>query len=435
MNKLKGVVVLFLSVITFALQAQIIDKSWGDCKKYLGNISRDLSAKNITTTPPNYLNYWNQVSPSNAGKWGFVENPRDVMNWGGLDKAYALAKDNGHVFKQHVFIWGNQQPKWMEDLPEDEQLAEIEEWIMAVCERYPDIDQIEVVNEALHAIPDGPGNGNYMNALGGTGATGYDWIIKAYELARQYCPKAELLINDYHILNNQNKRSQHKAIATLLKDRELLDGIGMQGHSFSVEDMTAEEMTAALDDLSTVGLPLYVTEFDVDADTINAVDPEVTQLLRYQELFPAIWEHPNIAGVTLWGYVKDQVWRETAYLVSDGTDLATESPALTWLKNYVTKENTVCGQENTTVLSAGHLENKLVSVYPNPTETLDDLVVNMDEIINSVTLMDINGRKLGTYNGNGTKRLSFSIEQKTGLYLLKMVGKSGTIETERLVVK
>ena len=130
------------------LSAQIIKDSWENCSKYLGNISRDLSSSNITKTPDNWLSYWNQVTPSNAGKWGFVEGQRDVMRWDGLDKAYQLAKDNGLKFKQHTLIWGNQQPTWMDNLSAAEQLEEIEEWISEFCTRYPGTDQIDVVNEA-----------------------------------------------------------------------------------------------------------------------------------------------------------------------------------------------------------------------------------------------------------------------------------------------
>ena len=105
--------------------SQIVSDTWENCSKYLGNISRDLSSSNITTTPENWLTYWNQVTPSNAGKWGFIEGQRDVMRWDGLDKAYQLAKDNGLKFKQHTLIWGNQQPAGMDNLSAEEQLEEM----------------------------------------------------------------------------------------------------------------------------------------------------------------------------------------------------------------------------------------------------------------------------------------------------------------------
>ena len=64
----------------------------------------------------NFANYWNQVTPENGGKWGTVEGTRDVMNWTQADAAYALAKANGFPFKWHAFVWGNQQPAWIESL-------------------------------------------------------------------------------------------------------------------------------------------------------------------------------------------------------------------------------------------------------------------------------------------------------------------------------
>ena len=113
------------------------------------------------------------------------------MNWEGLDKAYKLAEDNDLFFKQHVFVWGNQQPDWIDDLSDEEKLEEIEEWISEFCTRYPNTKQIDVVNEPRSNKPDGgeKNNGefraNYISALGGEGTTGVDWIIKAFELARK----------------------------------------------------------------------------------------------------------------------------------------------------------------------------------------------------------------------------------------------------------
>lgn len=134
----------------------------------------------------NFTAYWNQVTPENAGKWGSVEATRDVMNWAELDAAYALAKNNGFPFRVHTLIWGNQQPAWIEALPAAAQLEEITEWFAAVAARYPDIDFIDVVNEPLHDPPDGPGDGAYIEALGGAGASGWEWVLQSFRLARQY---------------------------------------------------------------------------------------------------------------------------------------------------------------------------------------------------------------------------------------------------------
>ena len=289
--------------------------------KYLGGVHSPAQL-------PNFTSYFNQVTPENAGKWGSVEGTRDVMNWDGLDAAYAFAKENGFPFKMHTLIWGNQQPAWIETLPPEEQLEEIEEWFAAVAERYPDIDQIEVVNEPLHDPPSSPGNGggNYAEALGGAGATGWDWIITSFRMAREYFPTSQLLLNDYSIINTPADVIRYKEIVSLLQADGLIDGVGEQGHAFSTTGDTAV-MAESLDSLAELGLPLYITELDIDGPT------DEVQLAQFQRLFPLFWEHPAVAGVTIWGYLPGH-WRTTqgAFLaLASGT----ERPALTWLREYL----------------------------------------------------------------------------------------------------
>ena len=78
-----------------------------------------------------------------------MEGTRDVMSWGEMDAAYALAKAKGFPVKLRTLVWGSQQPNWIASLPEAEQREEIQEWFQAAAARYPALDQIEVVNEPL----------------------------------------------------------------------------------------------------------------------------------------------------------------------------------------------------------------------------------------------------------------------------------------------
>jgi endo-1,4-beta-xylanase len=292
-------------------------------KKFLGNVH----------SPPQlegFAEYWNKVTPENAGKWGEVEKIRDRMDWSGLDAAYRYAKEHDFPFQMHVMIWGNQQPEWIETLPPAEQREEIEEWFAAVAQRYPDLDFVEVVNEPLHDPPDkdDEGGGNYIEALGGKGATGWDWILTAFRLARQHFPRSKLLINDYSITNTPADAKRYREIVDLLRKEQLIDGIGVQAHAFATTTQWPMSVhQASLDLLAASGLPIYVTELDIDGPT----DRE--QLESYQRVFPVFWEHPAVAGVTLWGF-RPGMWRskERAYLVrADGS----ERPAMAWLRGYV----------------------------------------------------------------------------------------------------
>jgi len=296
-------------------------------EKFLGSAYDDIQA-------PGFTGYWNQLTPGNAGKWGSVEWTRDQMNWAALDVAYNEAKRYGMLFKEHTLLWGAQQPEWMATLDSAEQRQEIEEWFGALAERYPEIDMIDVVNEPIHNAPNGmipwgtdQPNIDYADALGGAGATGWDWIIEAFRLARQYFPDAKLILNEYSVINTFAETEKMIEIVNLLKEEDLIDGIGEQAHAFTTRGVSSYVLKSNLDSLAATGIPLYISEFDIDGLT------DLEQLQEMRRVFPLFWEHPDMAGVTLWGY-RYGLWRndQGAYLI---TEEGTERPAMTWLKAYV----------------------------------------------------------------------------------------------------
>lgn len=275
-----------------------------------------------------FAGYWNQVTPGNARKWGWVEGTRDAMSWTDLDEAYQVAMDNGFIFKHHVLVWGAQQPSWVADLDSAEQRAELEEWFAAVAERYPGIHQVEVVNEPLHQPPDDAHEGGYIGALGGSGATGWDWIIEAFRLARAaFTDTTILMINEYNIMNSTSNTDDYLEIIHLLQAEDtLIDAIGFQAHGFS-HNTSNSVILRNLDTLASTGLPLYVTELDIDGLT------DLQQVRGYMNLFPLFWEHPAIQGITLWGF-RPGMWRgdQGAYLIDE---FGVERPAMLWLRAYL----------------------------------------------------------------------------------------------------
>ncbi|MCL5021590.1 MAG: endo-1,4-beta-xylanase, partial [Bacteroidetes bacterium] len=201
--------------------------------------------------------------------------------------------------------------------------------IRLCAEHCPKAAMVDVVNEPLEDVPQGLNPVPYYKALGGAGSTGWDWVITAFTLARKYFPNAKLLLNDYFILssnpnNQQAPVFQYRHIIDLLKQRNLIDGIGCEGHF--LEGVDSSTIRANLDSLAVAGLPIYITEYDVDESN------DATQLGIYEQQFPVFWTDPAVKGVTLWGYIQGYVWRTDAYLIrSDGT----ARPALTWLIQYV----------------------------------------------------------------------------------------------------
>ncbi|MDZ7374079.1 MAG: endo-1,4-beta-xylanase [candidate division KSB1 bacterium] len=294
--------------------------------------SKFLGAASKSDVSRYFEKYFNQITPGNEGKWGSVEGSRGQYNWAPLDKIYNYALSKGFLFKEHTLIWGQQQPAWITSLDSAGQREAVEEWIRRLGERYPQMALVDVVNEPLHAPPP------YKNALGGDGQTGWDWVITSFELARRYCPPgAKLLINDYNILHSTTQTTTYMNIVTLLKNRGLIDGIGIQGHYFefrgdiyrgSTYVYDINTIKANLDRLASLGLPIYITEFDIDEQDNNV------QLQQYQIYFPIFWNHPAVRGITLWGYYELDLWSAHPYTyLLDYT--GRERPAMQWLKTYV----------------------------------------------------------------------------------------------------
>jgi endo-1,4-beta-xylanase len=276
--------------------------------------------------------FWNQLTPGNAGKWGSVEYTRGNYYWNDLDQLYYYSNSRDVMFKEHTLVWGSQQPNWIGSLDSAAQREAVEDWMRNIGNRYSNTKFVDVVNEPLHAPPD------YKNCLGGDGETGWDWVITSFQLARQYMPDStKLLINEYNILHDISSTSNYLEIINLLKADSLIDGIGIQGHYFEFRGdiyngssyvYSLATIKSNLDRLAATGLPIYITEFDIDESD------DQDQLDQYQIYFPIFWNHPSVKGITFWGYIEGDVWDSHPYtylLYSDGS----ERPALTWLKNYV----------------------------------------------------------------------------------------------------
>jgi GH35 family endo-1,4-beta-xylanase len=306
--------------------SNVTQRGMSACKgKYLANIISG-------SAQVNYNTYWNGVTAENSCKWGSVEGTRDVMNWNGADVAYNHAKNNKLMFRYHAAVWAAQYPKWILDLSTADARAEVVEYMEAISARYPLIDQIDVLNEQLgnHQAD----NQKFRNLLGGgsnVSPTDFGWQIWLFEQARRIFPDTKLILNDYGLENDLNAINMQLNLLKALRDRGLVDGFGTQAHCFNIDGLSASALKNALDLMDDAGIPIYVTELDLNGKVENDNNGQ-QQLSSYQTHFPIYWDHPAVAGITLWGYVNGATWIGGTGLISSS---GTEKPALTWLKNYV----------------------------------------------------------------------------------------------------
>ena len=312
--------------------------------KFLGNITTRGQVQSDFGT------YWNQITAENECKWASIEGTRGRYNWSGCDACYNWAKKNGGHFKFHALVWGSQYPNWLNGLSTEETKKAITAWFDAVAAHYPDLEMIDVVNEAIKSggsYHSGYGkNNNIIPALGGDNGN-YEFVATAFKMARERWPKAILIYNDYNTFRWQINEGID-LVNKLVKQGAPVDAYGQQAHDLT--DMNANDFKSALNKIQTSvknakgePMPLYITEYDIGTDNDNQ------QKQRYSEQIPAFWESKQVAGITLWGYVYGATWTTNGNsgIIKNGQD----RPAMTWLKDYF--KSHLADGKNETGLSGG----------------------------------------------------------------------------------
>ena len=349
--------------------------------KFLGNITTS-SNVNAGGGLPTFDKLWNQITCENESKWQSVEGTRGSFNWS-CDNAFNYAKNHGFPYKFHALVWGSQYPSWIENLSYSERYYAIMNWYDAVKKKYADLPMIDVVNEA---VENHQKNTHFMKeALGGGGKTGYDWLIKAFEMAYERWPDAILIYNDFNSFRWDTDK-YIDLVRTLRDAGAPIDAYGNQAHDLG--GCSANELSSVMKkQQDALKMPMYITEYD-----IGDYDPEThgnTQKRDFEAQIPVMWEAPYCAGVTLWGYVYGKTWinlKDKNNPYQDARDAngnligpgisglyinGEERPAMTWLREYMTTD----AAQNAT----GPFPNakKEASIYIRPAA----LKVAMDDVL------------------------------------------------------
>lgn len=326
--------------------------------KFLGNITTNSQIRSDMGT------YWNQITNENGCKWGSIHSVdnsgKSKFNFNGFDSCengykWAKEKPGERHFKFHALIWGSQKPDFLctaknPGITVEKTKQYIIEWFDAVAAKFPDLEYIDVVNEAIwagnnyHSGYNKPANGAegistddpscggtyIIDALGGdrvvNGKHQYDFVKTAFEMARERWPEAKLIYNDYNTLSWQMNEGI-EMIQTLLANGAPIDFYGQQAHD--CKGMSKSDFESKLTKIhNETGLPLLISEYDIgEAD-------DQKQKNDYANQIPFMWETEWIGGITIWGYINGATWAaNTGIMESNGSKRA----AMVWLEDYFAK--------------------------------------------------------------------------------------------------
>jgi endo-1,4-beta-xylanase len=137
---------------------------------------------------------------------------------------------------------------------------------------------------------------------------GEDEIAAWYKRAKQLDPTPKLFLNDYGNLGEDNLDVEYKRIIKrVLQLGAPLEGIGLQGH-FGVKVTPPEELYTRLEAFATLGLPLAITEFDV-----NTSD-EQFQADYLRDFVTVAFSTQGVDSFLMWGFWEGQHWLPDAAL-------------------------------------------------------------------------------------------------------------------------
>lgn len=232
----------------------------------------------------------------NALKW-----PR----WGSSPEARAEAlratdwlEANKLRLRGHNLIWPGQKflPRWVVNLPEPKAGLPLlfRERIRDVMTPFRGrIVGWDVINEMLHE--------QYaFKFMPETEAA--EW----FKLARQIDPHAQLFINEYSMLNDRKSPERIALYLELIRRLQSygapIDAIGVQGH-VGRQPRDPQAVLSDLDLLAAAGLPVQITEFD-----LNSPDEEL-QADYTRDFLIALYSHPTVTGFTKWGFWQSRHWK------------------------------------------------------------------------------------------------------------------------------
>lgn len=230
----------------------------------------------------------------NESKWFFNEPNRDFETYEQADGLIEFCLSRGIRVRGHCIFWAKEEytPAWCRSLPEDELRGEVEERLdSAVSHFRGQFLHWDVNNEML--------DGDFFRRRLGAEIEPH-MFIRAHAID----PAALLFVNDYSTVECCPSRTQAyiAQVRRLWEAGAPVQAVGVQGHYWgpSVDPVAT---LRGLDDLTVLGLPIWITEYDcVNPDENARAD-------ALENLYRAAFSHPSVQGILMWGFWAGSHWR------------------------------------------------------------------------------------------------------------------------------
>ncbi|RPJ36220.1 MAG: endo-1,4-beta-xylanase [Planctomycetaceae bacterium] len=247
-----------------------------------------------------FKSHFNWAVFENESKWYSNERVRGKDDYAAADAMCQWCKGNGIPVRGHCIFWEPEkwQPRWMLPLDAAQLRAVVEHRMDSAVNHFRGkFVHWDVDNEMLH--------GTFFS-----GRLGEDIHVWMYKRARELDPDVKLYTNEFNVLSvdkdfNEVQTDEYVAQVRRLREQGApIDGVGIQGHVWS-EDILAhpEVIKQRLDKVAALGLPIWISEFDVaDADEKSNAD-------KLELVYRTAYSHPAVEGIIMWIFWAGNSWR------------------------------------------------------------------------------------------------------------------------------
>ena len=226
------------------------------------------------------------------------------FDFGAKDNDIPFAIDANMKIVGHPLVWFDAVPDWVKagKFTKDDLIDIMVSHITTMMTRYKGkVKAWVVVNEAYVS----PKDDIFYNKIGP------EYVEIAFEAARKADPSAILIYNEFDNHTPSGKYYQHTLeIIQTLKSKNLVDAVGLQMHLQGDEPPDKQDVIKAM---QSYGLPIYVTEFDVNMRNVSGTQEErfAQQAKIYQEMLAACLESGVCHDFIIFGIVdKFSVWEK-----------------------------------------------------------------------------------------------------------------------------
>jgi endo-1,4-beta-xylanase len=241
---------------------------------------------------------FNMLTPENEMKAQFIHPQPNKYVFEDADALVAFAEANDMTVHGHALVFGEANPKWMQDTPTTKLKQVMTDHIQKIVGHYKGrVAEWDVVNEPLADDASNAGDGSDLRNTIWFKAMGEQFIGEAFKAARAADPAAKLYMNEYGVEEDGDRWDSLLALIGRLQAQHVpIDGIGFQSHVYEAADhVDPAVLRHHIQQLAKMGLSSRISEIDVHGE-----DTKV-QADEYAGVLGACLAEPACTGFSTWG--------------------------------------------------------------------------------------------------------------------------------------